>query len=198
MQHLLHSNPRHLPSGMTLLGPRFIPAAQSRFSNLYDLNSSHDPPSYASHTVRPVTIIHPLYFPELHRCPTCDGVAALKSWTAGFREVLGVTHSEYAIGPILTCSGQCKTLAAEIRKRNAQRTQGNVAMLEAFVGAGMDAGGSATEAGGSPSKKKKKRKKQAGDEKAPKLEFGMTSAEFWAPLEYFEVPGTLALSVVRH
>ena len=41
---------------------------------------------------------------------------------------------------------------------------------------------------GAQKKKKRKKGDGDGDEKALRLEFGMTSAEFWGPLAYWEVP----------
>ena len=45
-----------------------------------------------------------------------------------------------------------------------------------------------TGSSGTAQKKKRKKSKEIDGEKTPQVEFGMTSAEFWEPLAYWQVP----------
>lgn len=55
--------------------------------------------------LKPLTIIHPVYFPELSKCPKCDSTdVKWHSWVAtGYREVHGVNRDELALGYQLRC-----------------------------------------------------------------------------------------------
>lgn len=55
--------------------------------------------------MRPLTIIHPLYFEELAKCPRCDGSeVSWSGWTTtGHCEVHGLDREETALGYQLRC-----------------------------------------------------------------------------------------------
>ncbi|TFK92372.1 hypothetical protein K466DRAFT_480770 [Polyporus arcularius HHB13444] len=111
-----------LPPDIPLLGPRFIPP-----SFIHTRRRQHAPeitpdPAY----LKPLNIVHPLYYPEiLTRCPNCR-IAGTKSniawngWTStGPREVHGLMMEETVIGVQL----RCKTCEAKHAKE-ASDTEG--------------------------------------------------------------------------
>lgn len=90
-----------------ILGPRFLPP-----SYLHVHRRSVSPtiePSIAY--LKPLNVVHPLYFPEITACPNCDGKnVKWDSWNAtGHREVQGISREETAIGYQLRCD-DCKKL----------------------------------------------------------------------------------------
>ena len=169
--------PGFLSAGMTLLGPRFTPASpSSRFRHLYTRTSSKKPPSIALFTLRLVIMIYLLYFPELRRCPACEDSAKQRGWSVGFREVTGMFHHENAIGGIIACTATCLARASTIMEC---RKAGGGGAISTWLETGSS---------GTARKKKRKKSKEIGGEKTPQVEFGMTSAEFWEPLAYWQVP----------
>jgi hypothetical protein len=60
--------------------------------------------------IKPINIIHPLYYPELARCPQCQscGDTTWEGWaTTGACELHGISHKETALGLQLYCDA-CK------------------------------------------------------------------------------------------
>ncbi|KAI0688612.1 hypothetical protein C8T65DRAFT_589368, partial [Cerioporus squamosus] len=95
-----------LNPNIPLLGPRFIPPS---FLHVQRRNAAPEitpDPAY----LKPVTIVHPVYYPDvLDQCPRCR-MAGLKSdiaWNGwnptGHREVHGLMQEETAIGVQLRC-----------------------------------------------------------------------------------------------
>lgn len=97
--------PRVLKTNVPILGPRFIPPT---YMHLRQRNIT---PVVEPETtyLKPLTIIHPFYFPSLARCPQC-GTEDVRwdDWTAtGPRDVHGVRREETALGMQLRCNGTC-------------------------------------------------------------------------------------------
>ncbi|KAF9025548.1 hypothetical protein BDZ89DRAFT_1182009, partial [Hymenopellis radicata] len=97
-----------LPSTILLLGPKFIPP------NYHDHYRRRSAVNIAPRTanLKAVTIVHPVFFPELfNNCPRCNaGVEDLRSngWTGqGPREVHGLFREEMALGWQIKCM-KCK------------------------------------------------------------------------------------------
>lgn len=94
--------PTSLSTALPLYGPHF------------------EPPTYLDHTKRSrtaeikpdvmylkaLTVIHPLYYPQLAKCPQCNSTEVKwHSWVAtGYRNVHGVHRDELAIGYQLRCT----------------------------------------------------------------------------------------------
>jgi hypothetical protein len=60
--------------------------------------------------LKPITIIHPFYFPELAKCPQCDtDNIGWNGWTTtGPRNIHGVCRDETAYGIQVQCKGECE------------------------------------------------------------------------------------------
>lgn len=94
-----------LKDKIPILGPQFLPP-----SFLHVLRRDASPqiePTIAY--LKPLNVIHPLYYPEISTCPNCDGKdIKWDSWNAtGHREVQGIDREETAIGYQLRCT-DCK------------------------------------------------------------------------------------------
>ncbi|CAK5283262.1 unnamed protein product [Mycena citricolor] len=89
------SNPRILRAGIPFYGPRFTPCT-FRELQLRGINTASAETVY----LRPVTVIHPVYFPELGDCPHCGSSnTSWDSWNStGSREVHGLQYEESALG----------------------------------------------------------------------------------------------------
>ncbi|KAI0673879.1 hypothetical protein C8Q78DRAFT_968391 [Trametes maxima] len=103
---LLHQqNPQiHLRMYKRLQGrPRFIPPG---YLHATRRNLTVDIQPETAY-VKALTVIHPLYFPELAKCPRCAATGPAVSWTgwtpSGHREVHGIDREETAIGYQLRC-----------------------------------------------------------------------------------------------
>lgn len=93
--------PTSLSSQIPLYGPRFVPPT---YLNL----SKRDSTPVISPTtlyLKPVNIIHPLYFDGLAVCPQCSSSEVMwDGWTtSGHRELHGIQEEETAIGLQLKC-----------------------------------------------------------------------------------------------
>ncbi|KAI0712733.1 hypothetical protein C8T65DRAFT_543115, partial [Cerioporus squamosus] len=90
-----------------LLGPHFEPPS---FSHIQRRSAA---PEIVPDTayLKPVTIVHPIFFPELRQCPQCRSTdITWFGWLpTGHREVHGIAREETAIGYQLRCN-PCKKL----------------------------------------------------------------------------------------
>ncbi|KAJ7161440.1 hypothetical protein C8R43DRAFT_947636 [Mycena crocata] len=89
------SAPKALKAGIPIYGPKFIPPS---FTDIRLRMSGKIKPGLAY--LRPINIIHPVYYPNLRNCPFC-GSDDVKwdSWNqTGSREVHGVNREETALG----------------------------------------------------------------------------------------------------
>lgn len=100
------STPRRtLQPEAPILGPRFLPPTYLH------LQRRHITPNIEPETayLKPITIVHPFYFPSLAQCPQCgSGDIRWDEWTTtGPRDVHGVRREETALGIQLRCNAQC-------------------------------------------------------------------------------------------
>ena len=94
--------PSKLPDDIPLLGPRFLPPSYTH--NLKRNPNARITPETAF--LRPLNVIHPLYYNTIARCPQCDSPDKVRwdSWNnTGHRELHGVRIEENAIGYQLRC-----------------------------------------------------------------------------------------------
>ncbi|KAJ7094401.1 hypothetical protein C8R44DRAFT_645317 [Mycena epipterygia] len=87
-----------LKAGIPIYGPRFIPPS---FNDARLIMSGKIKPQTAY--LRPINIIHPVYYPNLRRCPHCRSGdvnnVRWDGWTGtGSREVHGLRREETALG----------------------------------------------------------------------------------------------------
>jgi hypothetical protein len=96
-----------LHSGIPLLGPRFLPPSYLHVQRRQE-NAVIEPKTAY---LRPLNIVHPLYYPSMGKCPSCDSSDILwDSWnTAGHRYLHGVHEEETALGYQLVCKN-CKAV----------------------------------------------------------------------------------------
>ncbi|KAF8124422.1 hypothetical protein EV363DRAFT_1126248, partial [Boletus edulis] len=86
-----------------ILGPRFVPPTYLH-SRLRPGPTNIQPDVQY---LKPISIIHPLYYPELAKCPQCSscGDVSWEGWTTtGPRELHGASYEETALGLQLRCS----------------------------------------------------------------------------------------------
>ncbi|KAF8423455.1 hypothetical protein L210DRAFT_3422835, partial [Boletus edulis BED1] len=86
-----------------ILGPRFVPPTYLH-SRLRPGPTNIQPDVQY---LKPINIIHPLYYPELAKCPQCSSCddVSWEGWTTtGSRELHGVSHEETALGLQLRCN----------------------------------------------------------------------------------------------
>ncbi|KAI0667041.1 hypothetical protein C8Q78DRAFT_1072082 [Trametes maxima] len=95
-----------------LLGPRFMPPSYLHALQRNTKSEIHPETAY----LKPLTIIHPLYFEDLARCPRCGATGSTVSWagwtTSGPREVHGLHREETALGLQLRCAHCSETAKA--------------------------------------------------------------------------------------
>ena len=112
--NIFKSGYRPLSCETPLYGPRFVPPtyldAQKR-SNSPEINPE-------TMYLKPITVIHPFYFPGLATCPRCRGYdIKWEGWTtSGSRDVHGVAFDELAIGFQLRCN-VCEKLGKQTSKK---------------------------------------------------------------------------------
>ncbi|KAF8176924.1 hypothetical protein BJ912DRAFT_930520 [Pholiota molesta] len=107
--------PRILHKSIPLLGPRFSPPTFLHYMRRDITPAIH--PEYAY--MKPLTVVHPVFFPILAQCPQCESSSEIRwdGWNGtGGRSVHGVRFNERTIGYQLRCKN-CKTAA-----ENATRT----------------------------------------------------------------------------
>ncbi|KAI0692731.1 hypothetical protein C8T65DRAFT_745002 [Cerioporus squamosus] len=99
--------PLELNTRVPLLGPHFVPPSFSHVQRRQAV--PHITPEIAY--LKPVTVIHPVYYPELGACPQCGSTDIQWSGWAptGPRDVHGVEREETAIGIQLRCN-PCKEM----------------------------------------------------------------------------------------
>ena len=97
--------PRTLKATVPLMGPRFVPPTQFLQQQRKTTPTIEPEAAY----LKPLTIIHPIYFPSLAECPQCgSGDIRWDEWTTtGPRDVHGIRREEMAIGVQLRCNGRC-------------------------------------------------------------------------------------------
>lgn len=88
------------------LGPHFLPPGYLHENRRKATANIHPETAY----MKPLTIIHPLYFDNIATCPRCDATGDDVAWsgwtTTGHCEVHGVEREETALGYQLRCK-QC-------------------------------------------------------------------------------------------
>jgi hypothetical protein len=84
-----------------ILSPRFLHLQKCSLSSTIELQSAY---------LKPLTIVHLFYFPELAKCPQCDTKnVGWNSWTmTGPRNVHGVSQDKTAHGVQVQCRGECE------------------------------------------------------------------------------------------
>lgn len=100
--------PLPLRPEVPFLGPRFFPPSYISLQKRSPTPTIEPESAY----LKPLTIIHPFYYPELAKCPQCEAGPEKLSWqgwtTGGYREVHGVSREEIALGYQLECKA-CET-----------------------------------------------------------------------------------------
>ncbi|KAA1471881.1 hypothetical protein DENSPDRAFT_859197 [Dentipellis sp. KUC8613] len=87
-----------LKPNIPIYGPRFMPPSYLHGAKRDTTPDIHVKTAY----LKPLTILHPFYYPELRCCPKCgctDKRATWNGWnTTGYREVHGIRAEETALG----------------------------------------------------------------------------------------------------
>lgn len=100
-----------------LYGPRFMPPTY------FDYTKRSGTPEITPDVMylKALTVIHPVYFPEIAKCPLCDSDnIKWHSWVAtGYREVHGVSKDELALGYQIRCKS-CEQSRAGGEKAKTQ------------------------------------------------------------------------------
>ncbi len=158
-----------LNHNIPLLGPQFVPPS---FLHAQRRNATPEimpDPAY----LKPVNIIHPLYYPDvLDQCPRCrlagsKSDVAWNGWNAtGHREVHGLMQEETAIGVQLRCK-TCEVTCGQGKKGEASNRKG-----------------------GRKGEKGKKKEGDEDDEDGPLSGycFVTTSHRFWEKVEHWDLP----------
>ena len=94
-------NAKPLPPEVPIFGPRFVPPTYLSLKKRKTTFNVDPRTSY----LRPLTIIHPYYFPNLGNCPHCDSTdLTSEGWNSyGYRDVHGISYEETALGVQLSC-----------------------------------------------------------------------------------------------
>jgi hypothetical protein len=92
------------------LGPRFLPPSYLHAQKRSATPNILPGPAY----LKPLHIVHPIYYPHLARCPQCnsDNVHWDGWTTGGHREVHGVNREETALGYQLKCQS-CRDISED-------------------------------------------------------------------------------------
>jgi hypothetical protein len=95
------TQPKPLSKDIPLLGPLFLPPSYMHIQRRHSAPVFDPELAY----LKPLNVIHPLFYPGLARCPRCKSDAILwEGWTTnGPREVHGVCQEERALGFQLRC-----------------------------------------------------------------------------------------------
>ncbi|KAH9007323.1 hypothetical protein EDB86DRAFT_2793432 [Lactarius hatsudake] len=90
-----------LPKRILILGPRFVPPSYLHVGKRQTCPVIEPTVAY----IKPLSIIHPFYYPSLSQCPQCESTnIKWDSWTpTGHREVHGMRQEECALGMQLRC-----------------------------------------------------------------------------------------------
>ncbi|KAG1774617.1 hypothetical protein EV702DRAFT_1047571 [Suillus placidus] len=110
-----------LDSKVPILGPRFLPP-----SYLHARKRNQSEPAINPETLylKALCAIHPFYYPELAKCPQCNGTDNIQwdGWTGtGPRDVHGLMVDEAAIGTQLRCEN-CKNDATRKEHEHSVKT----------------------------------------------------------------------------
>lgn len=107
-----------VPKNFPYFGPHFFPPGYRDF----EIRNSTPMITPQTMYLKPLTIIHPIYFPDIANCPRCDGLnVAWSNWTsAGYREVYGIRLDEFALGYQLRCT-DCKEREENKPKQDRER-----------------------------------------------------------------------------
>ncbi|THH23139.1 hypothetical protein EUX98_g8034 [Antrodiella citrinella] len=99
-----------------LLGPRFVPPTYREIIKRQAVPKVDISTAY----LKPITIIHPFYFPQLSKCHRCGSEdTTWDGWNGtGHRDVHGLSRDETALGFQLRCE-QCKRDSTTGPKENA-------------------------------------------------------------------------------
>jgi hypothetical protein len=109
------TGPPCLMKEVPILGPRFLPPGYTHLQNRISTPLIEPKTAY----LKPINIVHPLYYPDIAKCPECCSEnTSWQGWTAtGHREVHGVRRKETALGYQLECK-DCKPEKG-VRSHNA-------------------------------------------------------------------------------
>ena len=108
---------RVLAPEIPIYGPRFEPPTYMALRKRDVAVDIKPDTSY----VRPLTIIHPFYFPELAKCPQCHSEnVKWEGWNSyGYRDVHGLFYEETALGVQLNCKDCAKR--AEVKRAESKQ-----------------------------------------------------------------------------
>ncbi|RDX39514.1 hypothetical protein OH76DRAFT_1324060, partial [Lentinus brumalis] len=117
----LQLNPR-----FPLLGPHFIPPSFSHAQRRHAIIQTEPKLAY----LKPVTVIHPAFYPELAVCPRCESTDVLwYGWSpTGHHDVHGIEREETAIGYQLCCN-RCKELYGQGGSRSEEEDSKSYSFL---------------------------------------------------------------------
>ncbi|CDO77058.1 hypothetical protein BN946_scf184455.g8 [Trametes cinnabarina] len=112
-----------LKADIPLLGPRFQPPTYLHMQRRDSRKSATPGIAY----LKTITIVHPLYYPELTQCPRCDAKGSDVAWNGwvatGHREVHGLEREETALGYQLRCARcQKEVKAQQASSKNGEGT----------------------------------------------------------------------------
>ncbi len=117
----LQLNPR-----FPLLGPHFIPPSFSHAQRRHAVAQVKPDIAY----LKPVTVIHPAFYPELGVCPRCSSTDVVwYGWSpTGHRDVHGIEREETAIGYQLRCN-PCKRLFGQGGSKESEDEESSYSCL---------------------------------------------------------------------
>ena len=162
-----------------ILGPRFVPPTYLH-SRLRPGQGSIKPDTQY---IKPINIIHPLYYPELARCPRCQSCndTTWEGWTTtGARELHGVSHEETALGLQLRCDA-CK------RSRVSHHPDFDREQPSACSGVVVVEGNEAEQSELTVGRRETCTTKDGG---SSSYCFALTSHVFWKQWNHWEIPRT--------
>jgi hypothetical protein len=118
-QTKVHGNKKNAPmrsllKEIPLFGPRFIPPSYLHIQKREPAPIFRPGLAY----LKPISVIHPFYYPQLTGCPQCRSSEILwEGWTStGPRDVHGIKEEELALGVQLRCK-ICESVAANDVRR---------------------------------------------------------------------------------
>ncbi|TFY51214.1 hypothetical protein EVG20_g11108 [Dentipellis fragilis] len=111
-----------LKPNVPIYGPHFVPPSYLHGAKCNTTPEIHVKTAY----LKPLTIVHPFYFPELRCCPKCSCTDKRVSWngwtTTGHREVHGICAEETALGFQLKCEA-CQVNNQKNRSKNKKTSK---------------------------------------------------------------------------
>ena len=183
---------KSLSYDIPIIGPRFVPPSY--------LHSQLRPGSVnvkpETRYLKPINIIHPMYYPELASCPQCGSHDRVtwEGWTTtGARELYGVAQEETALGLQMRCEnckqnrGMASSAGGECghnqSEPHSQAGSNDVPVQVETVTDHTER--PVTDSEGRPDDKDS----QAG------YCFALTSQAFWKKWNHWQIPGTI---IVHH